>query len=435
MKSSMTNKYFNVINLGCRVNLFESNSIINQMINAGYKFTKDIHKASIFIINTCSVTMRADRKVRNLVSRINKLPNKKILALIGCFSQINVEFATQNAEIIIGNKFKNKLPELIAQYNKTHTRVINIVDISKVNDFEDFGQRIVCENTRPTIKIQDGCNLYCTYCLIPFVRGKKRSLEHSKVISTITDLVKRGFYEIILTGINLVAYNDHGYTFYDLLKDINNLKGNFRIRVSSVEPFDFSYKIVDLMTSNPSRFVQDYHICLQSANNDVLKLMHRKYTVEDFTKLVNYIKSKNPYASVTTDYIVGYKNETAARHKNSLKNLDKMKLANVNIFPYSVRPKTAGSKIKSEVSDVEKSKRVKEITALCNKNTHKYLSKFINKAVIVYFEQSKEKNYQVGHSQYFFRVYVNTKKTLHPQVHKVKITKVDKNNRVFGKLS
>ena len=158
----MTNKYFNVINLGCRVNLFESTAIINQMITAGYKYTKDVKKASIFIINTCSVTMRADRKVRNLVARINRLPNKKILALIGCFSQINVEFATQNAEIIIGNKFKNKLPEMIEQYNKTHTRIINIVDISKESNFEDFGDCTVCENTRPTIKIQDGCNWYCT---------------------------------------------------------------------------------------------------------------------------------------------------------------------------------------------------------------------------------------------------------------------------------
>ena len=430
----MTNKYFNVINLGCRVNLFESTAIINQMINAGYKYTKDVKKASIFIINTCSVTMRADRKVRNLVARINRLPNKKILALIGCFSQINVEFATQNAEIIIGNKFKNKLPEMIELYNKTHTRIINIVDISKESNFEDFGDCTVCENTRPTIKIQDGCNLYCTYCLIPFLRGHKRSLDHKKVLATISKLVKKGFYEIILTGINLVAYNDRGYTFYDLLKDINKLKGNFRIRVSSVEPFDFSHKIVDLMTSNPSRFVQDYHICLQSANNEVLKQMHRKYTVEEFTNIVNYIKSKNPYASITTDYIVGYKNETNIRHKNSLKNLDKMKLSFVNVFPYSERPKTAATKIKSEVSDTEKSKRVKEITTLCNKNTHKYLLKFINKNVLVYFEQSKEKDYQVGHSQYFFRVYVKTKKNLHTQVHQVKIIKVDKNNRVFGRL-
>ena len=413
--------------------MFESTAIIDLMSKSGYTYTKDIKKASIFIINTCSVTMRADRKCRNLISRVNNLPNKKILVLVGCFSQINVEFASQNAEIVLGNKFKNKIPELIAQYNQTHKRIIKVVDILKETKFEDFGEVAVCENTRPTIKIQDGCNLYCTYCLIPFVRGKKRSLGHKQVLSTITNLVNKGFYEIILTGINLVAYEDHGYNFYDLLKDINNIEGNFRIRVSSVEPFDFSHQIIDLMTSNPERFVQDYHICLQNANNDVLKLMHRKYTVEEFIKLVKYIKKKNAYASITTDYIVGYKNETNQRHQDSLKNLDKMQLSFVNVFPYSVRPKTYGSTIKSDVSDAEKSKRVKEITELCNKNTRKYLNKFINKIVTVYFEQSKEKQYQVGHSQYFFRVYVKTKKNLHTQVHQVKITKVD-NNKVFGKL-
>ena len=430
----MTNKCFNVINLGCRVNLFESTAIIDLMIKAGFKYTRDIKKASIFIINTCTVTMRADRKCRNLISRINKLPNKKVLVLVGCFSQINVEFASQNAEIVLGNKFKSKIPEYVMQYNKEHARIIKVIDISKERSFEDFGEHAFCENTRPTIKIQDGCDLMCSYCLIPFARGRKRSLGHTKALSTIANLVKKGFYEIILTGINLVAYDDNGYTFYDLLKDINNLKGNFRIRVSSVEPFNFSYKIADIMTANPNRFVQDYHICLQNANNDVLKSMNRKYTVKDFAALVKYIKSKNPYASITTDYIVGYKSETEQRHKDSLKNLDQMKLSFVNIFPYSERPKTVGSRIKSEVSDIDKSRRVKEVTLLCNKNTRKYLNKFINKIVTVYFEQSKEKDFQVGHSQYFFRVYVKTKKNLHTQVHDVKVIKIDKDNRVIGKL-
>lgn len=424
-------KTFSVINLGCRVNLFESTAIIDQLIKANFKYLKNFKKADIVIINTCTVTSRADRKCRNYISKIKKL--NKILVVIGCFSQINYDYVKLHADITIGNKFKNQIPELINQYLTSNKKIVKLEKFNLNDKFEQFPIISYCENTRAIIKIQDGCDFMCSYCLIPYARGRQRSLKHEIILNTIKELVAKGFYELVLTGVNTAGYKDGDYLFIDLLKDINKIKGNFRVRISSIEPFQINHQIIDLITSNQKRWVQEFHLCLQAANNQILESMHRKYTIEQFIDLCKYIRSKNNLASITTDYIVGFDNETDANYHDCLKNLKKIKFSYMNIFPYSVRKNTAASFNKNKIDELTKFKRVKEIHSLLLKFSNEYLKQFLNKTVEVWFENSNQKNIQCGHSQYYFMVYVKTTKKLTGNLKKVKITKLI-NNRPFGQI-
>lgn len=428
-----TKKTFSCINLGCRVNLFEITAIIDQLINNGFKYVKDYKKSDICIINTCTVTSRADSKCRNMINRICKLENNEVLVIMGCYSQINYQCINFQGDIILGNKYKNQLPKLINEFYKNHKQIIKVDDLSQERTFEKLPSYSFCENTRAVIKIQDGCDFMCSYCLIPFARGRQRSLDHKKILNTIIDLVNKGFYEIVLTGVNTAGYKDQNYSFYDLLCDIDKLPGNFRIRISSIEPFQISKKIINLVTRNQNRWVQEFHLCLQSANDEILKAMNRKYTVKQFIELCNYIRLKNPLASITTDYIVGYNNETEKIFKDCIDNLKIIDFSYMNIFPYSIRQKTKGSFEKNQVETKTKFIRVKRIQSIADSCTKKYLDRFINKTVNVWFEHSNCKDIQSGHSEFFFKVYVRTKKNLHSQLLKVLITK-NENNKLFGKI-
>ena len=248
-----TKKTFSCINLGCRVNLFEITAIIDHLTNNGFEYVEDYKKSDICIINTCTVTARADSKCRNMIHRIDNLENNEVLVIMGCYSQINYQYINLQGDIILGNKYKNQLPELIYEFSKTHKKIIKVDDLSQERAFEELPVYSFCENTRAVIKIQDGCDFMCSYCLIPFARGRQRSLEHKKILDTIVDLVNKGFYEIVLTGVNTAGYKDQDYSFYDLLCDIDKLPGNFRVRISSIEPFQISKKIINLITKNQNR--------------------------------------------------------------------------------------------------------------------------------------------------------------------------------------
>jgi threonylcarbamoyladenosine tRNA methylthiotransferase MtaB len=362
-----------------------------------------------------------------MLNKASKNKTTKLIVVCGCFSQAS-KIDIPKVNIILGNKYKNEIPKLISQFKDE--KIIKVENLMLEKKFEHS----ICdfkENTRAFIKIQDGCNFFCSYCLIPFVRGKQRSLEPQIIISDIKQLVKQGYKEIVLTGVNTAGYKYEKTNFYQLLKLINEISGNFRIRISSLEPFQIDKKIIDLISNN-KRFCQVFHLCLQSANNKVLESMNRKYSIEKFISLCKYIKSKNKNASITTDYIVGFPNETIEMFNDSLKNLDKICFSDMHIFPYSDREGTAASKIKHIVSDTEKKKRYFIIKNKCETYKNEYLKSFINKTVSVLFEKS-DTSVQAGHSQYFFKVNVISKKKLQNQLLNVKIIKI-KNNELIGIL-
>lgn len=425
----LKNKRFVTINLGCRANTYETNCISTDLINLGAIKTNEIKEAHICIVNTCSVTNKADSKSKYFINKVLRENKNILLVIMGCFSQTNPDYFKdfKNA-IIIGNKYKNKTIDLIKQYNG---QLINkIENFSNITRFEKFNNISFIDNTRAFLKIQDGCNYMCSYCIIPFSRGRKRSLDHKIILNEIKELSKI-HKEIVLTGINTAGYLDNSKVdFLNLLKKINQIKGDFRIRISSIEPFQITHEIIDLIANNP-KFCQHIHLCLQSGNDEILRSMNRKYTTNEFYSLVKYIRCKNEKISITTDYIVGFNNETEEYFNDSLKFLDKVKFANMHIFPYSFRKYTAANMIKNPVKQSIKTTRFKIVNKANAKYTNEYLKQFINKSVNVLFEKSKRFNIQTGHSEYFFKVNVNCCKPLNNQILKVKITEII-NNNVFG---
>ncbi len=427
----LRNKKFYTINLGCRSNAYEINCIATELINNQAKKVKDLSKADICIINTCSVTNKADTKSKYFINKVLRVNKTILLVVMGCFSQTNPDYFKQYKKIIaIGNKYKNKVVDLIKMYK--NKPIIKIESCSKLNKFEQFENISFIDNTRVFLKIQDGCNFMCSYCIIPFSRGRQRSLDHKKIVNEIKILSKK-YKEIVLTGINTAGYLDEsGCDFYSLLKKINTLSGDFRIRISSIEPFQITKQIIDLISNNP-RFVQQFHLCLQSGSDKILKLMNRKYTIKKFNDLVKYMRSKNKFVSVTTDYIVGFNNETDQDFKDSLESLKLIKFADMHIFPFSMRKFTAIANDKNVVNSSTKNKRFKQVYELNKKLKNEYLTQFVGQEVEVIFEKPKQKNIQEGHSNYFFKVFVKTCKQLHGQKFRIKITKII-NDQLFGEL-
>lgn len=424
------NKKIKLINLGCRVNLFETSAVAHELKKEGAKLTINLNNADICVINTCCVTSRADAKSNYFINKASKHNNIKLIVVMGCYSQLN-NILNSKVGIVIGTKYKNQLVNLIKQYQ--NRQIIKIDQLVKNDRFENFDESILYINTRAFLKIQDGCDFMCSYCLIPFARGRQRSLNHELVLKNIQNLIDKNYKEIVLSGVNVAGYNDGEYNFYQLLKAIDKIEGKFRVRISSVEPFQIDNKIIDLITSNPNRWCQQLHICIQSASDQVIKDMRRKYTIKDFKKMCTYARNKNPLISITTDYIAGFPTETKKYFDESMENLKKIKFASMHIFPYSKRPNTYASSLNNLVSDNEKKERFDKVQKLKNNMQKQYLRHFINKKIKVLFEKSNEKNIQIGHSEYFFSVKVKTNKALTNRLLNVKIIDI-KNNQTLGEL-
>lgn len=414
-------KTFFTINLGCKVNLFETNAITYQLVKQGYKHVDDINKANIVLINTCSVTNKADAKSRNMINRAKQAKLKPIVLVMGCFSQVNKEWFKKNkVDIVIGCQYKNKIVDLLKQYLKNHKPIIKINQ--NIKSFEEFKCFKHLDNTRAFLKIQDGCNFFCSYCLIPYCRGRQRAMKHAHVLQAIKQYVKQGYKEIVLTGVNTAGYKDGNYTFYNLLKDINNLKGNFRVRISSLEPFQIDKKIIDLLASNPNRWANQIHLCLQAANNQILKDMNRKYTIEQFKSLCKYIRNKMHSVAITTDYIVAFGNETQQQFYDSLKNLKDINFANMNVFIYSRRKGTvADKKYVKDINPLIARERYNKVVGLKQQCQKQYLKSLIGKTLQVIVERSKTPLMH-GYSSEFVKVVFRSSKNLQHHQINVKIT-------------
>ncbi len=424
-------KTFFTINLGCKVNLFETNAITYQFVKNGFKHVDDINKADIVLVNTCSVTNKADAKSRNMISKARHAKKKPIVIVMGCFVQVNKKwFDNGLADIVVGCKDKNNIINLLKQFIKTKKQINTIIPSNKLDEFEDFGTFKHLDNTRAFLKIQDGCNFFCSYCLIPYCRGRQRAMKHNEVIKQVKHYVKLGFKEIVLTGVNTAGYKDGNYSFYDLLVDLNKLPGNFRIRISSLEPFQINHKLIDLLASNRKRWANQIHLCLQAANDETLKAMNRKYKIKDFISLVKYIRSKMSHASITTDYIVAFGNETEKQFKNSLSNLNKLKFSNMNIFIYSRRKGTlADKKYPKDINPIVARSRYNKVLVIKDKYQKQYLKSILNKPLEVIVERSKTPLMH-GYSSEFVKVVFSSKNNLQHKLAKVVPNKILKDK--FG---
>ena len=364
-----------ICSLGCKVNIYESELVTNILKNNNYTVVDFEDKADIYIINTCSVTNESDKKSRKMINRAKKNNPAAIIIVMGCYSQVTAEDI--DVDIVLGNKDKSKIVEIIEEYIKTKQKKKIIYDLTKV-DFEKMEITNFDSHTRAFVKIQDGCNAFCSYCIIPYVRGRVRSKDPEDVIKEVTTLVEKGYKEIVLTGIHTGRYGtDINTTLEELLNKLVNIPNIYRIRLSSIEINEITPGIKELLKENKV-MAKHLHIPLQSGSNKILKLMNRRYNKEEFLSMVDNLRDI-PDISLTTDLIVGFPNEDEEEFNETIDTLKKIGFTKIHTFPYSKRKGTPAATMDNQVSPEEKKKRVHRILDLSNKYEHNFYESKIGK--------------------------------------------------------
>ena len=364
-----------ICSLGCKVNIYESELVTNILKNNNYTVVDFEDKADIYIINTCSVTNESDKKSRKMINRAKKNNPAAIIIVMGCYSQVNAEDI--DVDIVLGNKDKSKIVEIIEEYIKTKQKKKIIYDLTKV-EFEKMEITNFDSHTRAFVKIQDRCNAFCSYCIIPYVRGRVRSKDPEDVIKEVTTLVEKGYKEIVLTGIHTGRYGtDINTNLEELLNKLVNIPNIYRIRLSSIEINEITPGIKELLKENKV-MAKHLHIPLQSGSNKILKLMNRRYNKEEFLSMVDNLRDI-PDISLTTDLIVGFPNEGEEEFNETIDTLKKIGFIKIHTFPYSKRKGTPAATMDNQVSPEEKKKRVHRILDLSNKYEHNFYESKIGK--------------------------------------------------------
>lgn len=382
-----------VYTLGCKVNTYESEFIISLFKNRGYEIVSFDDDPDIYIINTCTVTNNSDRKDRKI---INSIKNKNACKVVcGCFVESAKNYDFEGIDVVIGNYNKSNIVDLVEEYLKTKKQIIAKDNIMSV-PFEDMEINHVETRTRAFVKIQDGCENYCAYCIIPFVRGKCRSKDKDTVIREITNLVNNGYKEIVLTGIHTGNYGtDLGIKFSDLLEEILDIVGLKRLRISSIEITELDEKFFELL-KNPI-LCNHLHIPLQSGSDNILKLMNRKYTKEEFKKIIDKIRFIRPDISITTDVIVGFPMETECDFEECLDFVKEIGFSKVHVFPYSKRDGTKAARMSGHIDGNTKKERARRLLKLSYELEKKYYESQLGKKESVLIEQIQN-GFAYGHS-------------------------------------
>lgn len=380
---------FKIYTLGCKVNLYESNVISDLLKNEGYIETDDI--ADIYIINTCTVTNTSDSKSLKMIKRARKENENALIIVCGCMSQTTDKLDNIDADIIIGNKNKTLIPKYIKEYKH---KIIDIKDIMNTN-FENMKINNF-NKTRAFVKIEDGCDNFCSYCIIPYSRGNVRCKKKEDVLEEVEGLIKSGHKEIVLTGIHTGHYGFKDYSFADLLKDLVKIDGLERLRISSIEITEINDEVLDVIKNNEI-LVDHMHIPLQSGSDKILKLMNRKYDKEYFIKKIEKIRSIRPNISITTDVIVGFPDEIDADFNETIETIKKIEFSKIHVFPYSNRRGTVASKMENQIKEEVKKERVQKLLQISKELEIKYFSKFVGTEVLFIPETYKD-GYLIGHT-------------------------------------
>ena len=416
-----------ICSLGCKVNIYESELVTNILKNNNYTVVDFEDKADIYIINTCSVTNESDKKSRKMINRAKKNNPAAIIIVMGCYSQVNA--ADIDVDIVLGNKDKSKIVEIIEEYIKTKQKKKIIYDLTKV-DFEKMEITNFDSHTRAFVKIQDGCNAFCSYCIIPYVRGRVRSKDPEDVIKEVTTLVEKGYKEIVLTGIHTGRYGtDINTTLEELLNKLVNIPTIYRIRLSSIEINEITPGIKELLKENKV-MAKHLHIPLQSGSNKILKLMNRRYNKEEFLSMVDNLRDI-PDISLTTDLIVGFPNEGEEEFNETIDTLKKIGFTKIHTFPYSKRKGTPAAIMDNQVSPEEKKKRVHRILDLSNKYEHNFYESKIGKIYDGVVEVHSNGT-TIVHTSNFIPVIINDI-VEEGTIVDVKIEKVE-NLKVYGRI-
>lgn len=418
-------------NLGCKVNAYETEAMQEMLENAGYEIVPFKEKADIYIINTCTVTNMADRKSRQMLHKARKMNPDAVIVAAGCYVQAleDTNQIDSSVDIVIGNNKKQNLVEILKEYEAEHRKnepFSEMIDINHTQEYEALHLSTTGEHTRAYIKVQDGCNQFCSYCIIPYARGRVRSRDKQDVVEEVKRLSANGYKEVVLTGIHLSSYgvdlkNDEN--LLTLIQAVHDIKGIERIRLGSLEPRIITEEFAQTISSMP-KICPHFHLSLQSGCNETLKRMNRRYTSEEYYEKCMLLRKYFENPALTTDVIVGFPGETEDEFEKSRAFVEKVGFYETHVFKYSKRHGTKAAVMPEQIPEEIKTQRSEVLLKLHDKQKKKYEETFYGKEVEILVEETVEKEgrkIQTGHTKEYIKIGIESEKNLQNQVIKAKI--------------
>jgi len=428
--------------LGCKVNQYETNGMMQKFMDKGYEIVDFDEKADIYIINTCTVTNMSDRKSRQMLRQAKKINKDALVVACGGYAQVAQDEvkAIKEIDLVLGTNEKKDIVSYLEDYldnkkidgnyeNKIVAENSITDDVMKNLIYDDFGDVTFTEKTRAVIKVQDGCDRYCTYCLIPYARGRIRSRKPESVISEVTKIAQNGIKEVVITGIHVASYGrdfESKYELIDLLEEINKVPGIERVRLGSIEPLLISEEFMERF-SKLDKMCHHFHLSLQSGCDETLKRMNRRYSCAEFKEIVDRIRKYFVDSILTTDVIVGFPGETDEEFNKTVEFLRNIKFYKMHIFKYSPRRGTVAEKMKDQVSSEIKDERSKVLLEMSDENEKDYQKSYLGKTVKVLFEE-KDGDFYKGHTSNYIMVKAKSKDDLSGKILDVKLESLDEPN-------
>lgn len=418
------------VTLGCRVNQYETEAMAEKFIKDGYEVVNHSEVADVYVINTCTVTNVGDRKSRQMISKVKKLNEAAIVAVVGCYSQVAPEEVSkiQGVDIILGTKNKGQIVYYVNRVREEEKQFVEVNDVFRDKKFEELNIEEYQDKTRAFLKIQDGCNRFCSYCLIPYARGGVCSKAPEKIIEEVKKLAYHGFKEVILSGIHTASYGvdlSGEWNLLKILEEIDNIEGIERIRIGSIDPMFFTNNTIDKI-SKLTKLCPHFHLSLQSGCDDTLKRMNRKYTTAEYKNIVMELRKNIKDVSITTDIIVGFPGETETEFEATYKFLENIKLGKMHIFKYSPREGTKAATMENQIDGNIKEKRSKALIELNRKLEEEFINKFIGRTMEVLYEtnfQGDEKLYE-GYTPNYIKVVTSSENNITGNILKTRLNSI-----------
>jgi len=427
--------------LGCKVNFYDTEAIWQLFKNEGYEQVDfETKTADVYLINTCTVTNTGDKKSRQIIRRAIRRNPDAVIAVTGCYAQTSPAeiLAIEGVDLVIGTQDRDKLLGYVQQIQAERTPVNAVRNIMKTREFEELDVPDFADRTRAFLKIQEGCNNFCTFCIIPWSRGLSRSREAHSVIEQAKQLVAAGYKEIVLTGIHTGGYGDdmENYKLSDLLWDLDKVDGLERIRISSIEASQIDDEMIDVLNRS-EKMCRHLHIPLQAGDNTVLKRMRRKYTIEEFAEKIRLLHKAMPGVAITTDVIVGFPGETEEMFENGYRFMEELRFSEMHVFPYSKRTGTPAARMEDQVDDEVKNERVHKLIDLSERMQLAYGEQYVGEVVDVIPERDYKgapgSGRVMGYSDNYIQVVFEGDESLIGQLCRVKITEAGV-NECYGQL-
>ncbi len=418
-------KSVTILTLGCKVNQYETEAMQELFLEDGYEIVENDDKADVYVINTCTVTAMGSKKSRQFIRRVKRINSDAIIVVVGCYSQVSPDEVKRidGVNLILGTHNRSRIVEYINMMNIDKT-IDKVNDIMKVDIFEEMKISSVKDKTRAFLKIQEGCNQYCTYCIIPYARGRIRSRQLYNIKDEVTRLANKGFKEIVLTGIHLGSYGKDikKHSLIEAIEVTANVDGIERVRIGSLEPKSITDEFLDRV-SKIKEFCPHFHLSLQSGCDTVLKRMNRRYTTDEYYESVMKIRKIFPMAAITTDIIVGFPMETDEEFNQTMEFVKKVQFYQIHVFKYSIREGTPAAKMK-QVNSNKKDIRSNKLISEAENMEKEYLQRFIGSEIEVLFE--KYSNFSaMGHTIHYVSVRVNSPINVSGEIKRVKVIGVE----------